>query len=333
MTRLLVRFAVVGSLLAVASGLSLVGCKRTSTGQWPDKPGPKIAVSFAPLYCFTANVSGERGTVKSVLSTQGPHHADASIQERILLEEADLFIFNGLGLDDNFAGKLKASTSNKKLKMFDIGAKLEDDPDTHTMLLSPDGNSCCKPGEDPSGHVHNHDPHLWLSPVLAGKMVEEIRFALRGAEPDQKDLFDRNAAAYQAKLKAIHDDGKKILKDKKERTIVTTHGALRYFARDFGLVIADNLQATPGEEPSPADLKRVIEKCVKDKVRVIAVEPQYASHQSPKQLKAALETAGIADVVIIELDPLETATAAELTPEWYETKMRVNLDNLAKVLK
>lgn len=331
MTRLVTRSAIVAIPLALAFGLTLAGCKRTSTGQWPDTPGPKIAVSFAPLYCFTANVSGERGTVKSVLNTQGPHHADTSIQERILLEDADLFIFNGLGLDDGFAGKLKASTSNKKLKMVDLGAKLEADADTHGLLLGSDGCSCCKPGEGEK--AHDHDPHLWLSPVLAGKMVNDILYVLRGAEPDQRELFDRNAAAYQIKLKSILDDGRAMLKGKKERAFVTTHGSLQYFARDFDLTIAGNLQAIPGQEPSLDDLRKLIEKCKKDNVRVIAVEPQYASHQSPKQLKAGLEAEGIRDVVIIELDPLETATAAELTPDWYEKKMRANLENLAKVLK
>ncbi len=327
------RSLIIAVSLAACFAFTLAGCKRTSTGQWPDTPGPKIAVSFAPLYCFTVNVSGERGSVRSMLSTQGPHHADTSIQERILLEEADLFLFNGLGLDDAFAGKLKTTTSNKSLKMVDLGAKLEADKATHGLLLGSDGCGCCKPGEDDAGHAHDHDPHLWLSPVLAGKIVDEIRYVLRGAEPNQKELFDRNAAEYQLKLAAILTDGKKLLKDKKERAFVTTHGSLQYFARDFDLVIAGSLQATPGQEPSPADLKKLIEKCVKDKVRVIAVEPQYASHQSPKQLKAELEAAGIQDVVIVELDPLETATATELTPDWYERKMRTNLENLAKVLK
>ncbi len=329
MACILVRSATFAALF----GLLLAGCKRTSTDQWPDKPGPKVAVSFAPLYCFTANVSGDRGTVRSVLSTQGPHHADTSVQERILLEEAAVFIFNGLGLDNNFAGKLKASTSNKRLKMIDLGAKLEADTDSHGLLLGSDGLSCCKPGEDDAGHVHNHDPHLWLSPVLAGKMVEDIGYVLSGVEPEYKELFHRNAVAYRIKLKAIHDDGKKLLKDKKERAFVTTHGSLQYFAKDFDLTIAGSLQATPGEEPNPADLKKLIEKCVKEKVRIIAVEPQYASHQSPKQLKAALEEAGIKDVAIVELDPLETATSAELSPDWYERKMRANLEALAKVLK
>ena len=328
MSRLIISTA----LCAVVLGVGFAGCKRTTNDQWPDKPGPKVAVSFAPLYCFTANVAGDRGTVKSVLSTQGPHHADASIQERILLEDADVFIFNGLGLDDTFAGKLKASSSNKKLKMVDLGAKLEADPDSHGLLLGNDG-TCCKPVEHDHGHAHNHDPHMWLSPVLAGKMVAEIPYALAGYEPEHKDVYHTNAAAYQVKLKAILDDGKKLLKDKKERAFVTTHGSLQYFARDFDLTIAGSLQATPGEEPNPVDLKKLIEKCVKEKVRVIAVEPQYASHQSPKQLKAELEAAGIKDVAIVELDPLETAAASELTPDWYERKMRANLEALAKVLK
>ncbi len=316
--------------LALVIGLAFAGCKRTSSGQWPAKDGPKVAVSFAPLYCFTANITGERGTVKSVLSTQGPHHADTSIQERVLLEEADLFVFNGLGLDDAFAQKLKSSTSNGKLKMLDLGKNLEADKETHGLLLGPDGIACFHEGVE---HHHDHDPHMWLSPVIAGKMVEEIRYSLRGLEPEQKETYDRNAAAYQVKLKAILDDGKAMLKGKTQRSFVTAHGSMQYFAKDFDLTIAGSLQARPGEEPSPTELKKLIEKCLTEKVTVIAVEPQYATHSSPKLLKEALEAAGLKDVAIIEVDPLETATTAELTPDWYERRMRMNLENLAKVLK
>ena len=317
--------------LALLVGLAFAGCRPTAKGQWPDKPGPKVAVSFAPLYSFTANVTGERGNVKSVLSTQGPHHADTSIQERALLEEADLFVFNGLGLDDAFAEKLKSSTSNKKLKMLDLGKKLEDDKETHGLLLGPDGHGCEHEGHE---HAHHdHDPHMWLSPVIAGKMVEEIRFALRGLEPDRKDEYDSNAAAYQAKLKALLDNGRAMLKGKTQRSFVTAHGSMQYFAKDFGLTIAGSLQARAGEEPSPTELKKLIEKCLKEKVTVIAVEPQYATHASPKLLKEALEAGGLKDVAIVEVDPLETVTPAEMTPDWYERKMRMNLENLAKVLK
>ena len=329
MKRILVGFGILA--LGFVCTIPFAGCKKSTSAQWPDKPGPKVAVSFAPLYCFTVNVTGEHGTVKSVLSAQGPHHADSSVQERVLLEDADLFIHNGLGLDDSFVQKLKTGTSNRSLKVVNLGEQLEKDPKVHSQLLGPNGMSCCKPGEE--GHAHDHDAHLWLSPVLAGEMIEEIRLAMSGFEPDRQAEYKRNAEAYRLKLKAIHDDGQKLLKDKTERAFVTTHGALQYFARDFGLTIAGHLQAVPGEEPSPAELKKLIETCVKERIRIIAVEPQYASHHSPVQLKKELEAAGIRDVAIVELDSLETATAAELTPDWYERKMRANLDVLSKVLR
>ena len=47
MSRILTRSAIFAALV----GVVLAGCKRTSTDQWPDKPGPKVAVSFAPNYC------------------------------------------------------------------------------------------------------------------------------------------------------------------------------------------------------------------------------------------------------------------------------------------
>ena len=81
------------------------------------------------------------------------------------------------------------------------------------------------------------------------------------------------------------------------------------------------------------NLPRLIELCLKEQITVIAVEPQYATHSSPRLLKEALESGGLKDVTIIEVDPLETATAAEMTPDWYEKKMRANLENLAKALK
>ena len=35
----------------------------------------------------------------------------------------------------------------------------------------------------------------------------------------------------------------------------------------------------------------------------------------------------------MEFDPLETVAPADLTPDWYERKMRENLENLKKVLR
>jgi ABC-type Zn uptake system ZnuABC Zn-binding protein ZnuA len=322
-------------MLRVAFTVSLAflaaGCGPRPSNHWPaNAGGPRVAVSFPPLYCFAANVVGDAGTVKTVLSSQGPHHADTNVQERVILEEADLFLVNGLGLDDGLARSLAASTGNKNLKIVHLGDKLP-----HNLLLGSDG-SCCK--HDEPGHAHDHDhgahdPHIWLSPIVARKLVEEIRSTMRAANSSQIAAYDRNAAEYLAKLNKLADDGKAMLKGKKERGIVTMHGSMNYFANAFDLVVVGTIQKAPGQDPNPEELKALIAECVKNKVRVVAVEPQYGSSGAPQRIREELQRAGIDGVSIVELDTLETALPAELNRDWYETKMRANLETLAKVLR
>ncbi len=317
-----------GTVFAIAVAIPFLGCNAKPSPHWPQANGPRVAVSFPPLYCFAANVVGDAGSVQSVLTSQGPHHADTNVQERVILEEADLFFVNGLGLDDGLARSLIASTGNKNLKIIELGEKIPE-----KFLLASDG-TCCHHDDEP-GHAHNHthDAHIWTSPVVAQKLVEEIRTAMRTANSSQTAAYDKNAAEYLAKLKKLTDDGKAMLKGKKDRNIVTMHGSMNYFANAFDLVVVGVIQKTPGQEPNPNDLKALIADCVKNKVRVIAVEPQYGSQGAPQRIKEELERAGIADVQIVELDNMETAVPAELNRGWYETKMRANLETLAKVLK
>jgi hypothetical protein len=46
-----------------------------------------------------------------------------------------------------------------------------------------------------------------------------------------------------------------------------------------------------------------------------------------------LQLKGVENPEFVELDPLETADAGDLTPDFYERRLRANLDNLAKVLQ
>ena len=51
--------------------------------------------------------------------------------------------------------------------------------------------------------ITTHDPHVWLSPARAIKLVEHIRDSLSADYPDKKETFEKNAAAYIEKLQAL----------------------------------------------------------------------------------------------------------------------------------
>jgi ABC-type Zn uptake system ZnuABC Zn-binding protein ZnuA len=96
----------------------------------------------------------------------------------------------------------------------------------------------------------------------------------------------------------------------------------------------------PGQEASPTHISDLVDKCTKEDVRVIAVEPQYQQGSSARVLKDEVKKVKHLEIEFAVVDPLETADAKDLSEDgkelkskdWYETKMWQNLDELAKKL-
>jgi ABC-type Zn uptake system ZnuABC Zn-binding protein ZnuA len=312
---------------AVVATVSLLvgGCSKAS--EWPDRPGPKVAVSFAPIYCFAVNVAGDDATVKPVMTSTGPHHFNPTDSDARLLYRADVLFINGLALDSDLAATLKKGSGNRKLKVVELGAKI---PAGQLLQGSEDDHGA-------PGHVHHHhglhDPHVWLSPDRAAEMVGGLRDELKAIDPDHAAGYEQRAAAYLATLQKLKSDGVERLKSKTDRKLVTFHESLAYFAKTFDLQIVGVVQKQPGVEPTEQDVTKLIALCKSEKVRLIAVEPQYSSNTSARTLRDRLAREGIPDVELVEIDPLETATTEELAADWYERKMRANLDVLAQKMK
>jgi ABC-type Zn uptake system ZnuABC Zn-binding protein ZnuA len=285
-----------------------------------------VIVSFAPYYCFAANVAGEDAVVRSMMTTSGPHHFQPTDRDAHVLRRADLFFINGLGLDEDLAGNLKKGSGNINLKIVELAEKIPDE-----KLLA----GACHHDHKDGDHEHVKDPHIWLSPEFAILLVESIRDELKGFDKAHAANYDRRAKEYIAKLQKLKEDGVAMLKDKKDRNMVTFHESLSYFAKTFDLNIVSVVEKTPGTEPNDKQLKELIALCAdKDHpVRLITVEPQYSTSNSGTELIKILEHKKVPDPVLVEFDTLETVVPDKLNADWYEHKMRENLNALAEKMK
>ena len=316
------------AVAGAAAGLALLPAGCGGKDQvWPDRPGPKVVVSFAPVYCWAANVAGDDAVVKNMMTTTGPHDFNPTDTDARLARKADLFFINGLGLDDNLAATVKKGSGNAQLQVIDLGSKLPAD-----QLME---GQC---HHDHHGHDHPHDhgtdPHVWLNPDYAATMTEAIRDELKKADPANAANYDRRAAEYVGRLRALKAEGIEKLKGKTDRKLVSFHESLNYFARSFDLTVSGVVQKKAGQEPSTDDLKQLVKMCRENKVRLLAVEPQYTANTSAKAILDELRRDGaVADPALVEIDPLETVTPQALTPAWYEERMRANLDALARAMK
>src|ERR1044071_7744464 len=87
--------------------LLTTGCPKGASGDpWASAGNkPKVLVSFAPLYSLAANVAGPDADVRCLLTNTGPHnHGDATDRQIELARGCDVFVINGLGLEDEADG-------------------------------------------------------------------------------------------------------------------------------------------------------------------------------------------------------------------------------------
>jgi ABC-type Zn uptake system ZnuABC Zn-binding protein ZnuA len=323
--------AVVVAGLAAAVGF--VGCS-SAPNPWGSTPSPRVVATFPPLYCFAKGVLGEHGGAHSLCDTTGPHHYDPSGEDPYWLRGADLFVANGLGLD-KWADRADQTSQNARLVYVKVGDRLPKD-----LLLAAEHEDEHDKGKAEHGHAHEHehgehDPHVWLGTPQAVRIVELIRDELKKVDKAHAEDYDKNAKKYVEDLKNLQSYGEEQLKGAKDRKIISFHDSLRYFAESYKLKVVDVIEMAPNVEATAPEMANLVKKCVEEKVRVIAVEPQYPKTTSARVLQEELQKKNH-KVTLVEIDPLETADKAELEKAgagWYVKKMRGNLERLAESLK
>jgi zinc transport system substrate-binding protein len=319
-----------GAVVLVLLG-GWAGCTKVPDPWEKLGPGKRVVVSFPPLYSFTKNVAGDDAPVLCLLTTHGPHDYPYDPKDLLPLRSADLFLVNGLGLDEDFSEKLKTNCGNSKLKMVELAEEGIKEVDPSRLRKPEEGE---QPGHDDGHHHHGeYDPHVWLGLPEAVLMVKQIAKELAEIDPPHAAGYEKRAADYIKKLEQLQADGKKALAGpKEERRLVTTHDALGYFARCFDLEIVGYIQPRAGAGIDSRDLAKLADLCKEKKVRVLCTEPQFPPADVETlitNLRTRLQ--GQSEPKLVEVDPLETTSPGDtLDAGWYERKMRENIDRLAR---
>jgi ABC-type Zn uptake system ZnuABC Zn-binding protein ZnuA len=320
--------AVVG-LAVLAAGLA--GCGSAGDPWAGETATPRVVVTIAPLASFVQGVLGKHGAVRCLCTETGPHHYETDTRDARLFQKADAVFAVGLQLDDKFADALLLQARRKDLECVKLGKAI---PAKLVYEMKPDDDE-----KEKDGHKHDHDhgsldPHLWLGVPQAVAMVEVIRDKLKAIDEAHADDYQKNAADYIASLKKLQSYGEKELAGAKTRRVISFHDSLGYFAKAFNLDIVDVIEQAPGDEATAPHLRKLTALCKKGGVGAITIEPQY-----PKRA-AEIVTEGLAreklSVPLVTVDTMETANADELRKEgaqWYEARMRKNINALAGALK
>ena len=283
-----------------------------------------VVTTIYPIYEFTKEIGGDEVNVTSLLSSGvDPHDWTPRSQDMVNTSKAQLFLYNGAGLEGWVTDFLKGLNKDTEVKPVEISKGIE--------LIDSEGDDGHGHGEEDHGqeeaHAHHVDPHTWVSPKSALVMAENIRDSLTEVDPDNAEGYNERYAALKERLEALDAEFEQSLSGLSSREIVVSHQAFGYLARDYGLTQYAIMGLSPDAEPRAQDIVK-LKKTVQEKnIRYIFFE-ELVSDQLARTL--ASET-GVDTLV---LNPVEGLTKEQETQgETYFTLMEKNLQNLIQALK
>ncbi|MWV43222.1 zinc ABC transporter solute-binding protein [Paenibacillus sp. HJL G12] len=335
----------VSALTLAVLAVSLVGCGQNKeestevTKTVVSEAAPKklqVEASFYPMYEFASQVAGNLADVNLLIpASVEPHDWEPTPQDIGKIEQADLLVYNGAGME-GWVEQVLAGSSNKNMLAVEAskgielmeGAEEEEEHADAEAGHDHDGESSSSQ-EEAHEHDHDHgglDPHVWLSPKLAIEEVRNIEAALIAKAPDHKDEFTKNADAYITKLQQLDTDFQKELNETKRKDFITQHAAFGYLAKTYGLTQVPIAGLSPEQEPSASAMAGVVKFAKEHQVKTIFFETLVSSQVAETIAKEIGASTAV-------LNPLEGLTEEDQAKHLdYIAVMRSNLEELKKAL-
>jgi zinc transport system substrate-binding protein len=277
-------------IVLILGALALAGLTvfALTAGGDGSKDRDTVVASFYPL-AYAAQEIGGPATRVTNLTPPGaePHDLEISAQDVRTLRQARLVLLLGHGFQPQIE---RAAGSGRRV------VRLLDTPGLHRL--------------------GNDDPHVWLDPVRYALLAERIGRAL-----------NRDAAPLVARLRALDHEFKTGLAGCAQREIVTGHEAFAYLAQRYGLRQVAITGLSPEAEPTPGQLRRVIDEVRRTGATTVFTE----TLASPAISETVARETGARTAV---LNPVEGLTEREQRRgEDYFSLMRHNLAALRKGLR
>jgi zinc transport system substrate-binding protein len=298
-------------LLALPLIALLASCKPNNDSNPRQDSGKlRVLATFLPVHAHAAAIAGDRAIVESLVSTNvGAHDFSPKPADMQRIAQADLLVLNGAGMEP-WLGDLTRQAAKKDLRIVDLSNGIE-------LLKSTDAIDQDHEGDHDHGE---HNPHIWLDPVLVIQQAETLRDALIAADPEGSATYQKNAGAYIERLRALDAEFKSVLDPLPSKKLVTFHDAFPYLATRYGLEYLGYLSQFPERDPTPPELASLIERIRAAEVKILFAETGY----EPALLQRVATEAGAR---ISTLDTLETGEAG---PDAYLDGMKRNLEALRK---
>ena len=220
---------------------------------------PILTVTLEPLRYFTEAIAGDNYEVVSMVPKgSSPESYDPTPQQLVNLSKSQAYFRIGyIGFEQAWMKKLEANSPDMKVYDTSKGIDLIRDK-----------------GHWHGDHFHEGgvEPHVWNSTQSALIIADNIYQALCELDSTHQEDYQKRLDVLKQTIRQT-DANVRTLLEKADSTFLIYHPALSYFARDYGLKQVSIEEG--GKEPSPAQLKTLIETCRNENVHTIFVQQEF----------------------------------------------------------
>ena len=235
----------------------LLGCGNSKSEDRSTKDKIQVEVSINPLKEFAEKIGGDKVSVSCfVPDNVEPHDYELKTRDFESLVDKDLFVYNGLGMEE-WLEDVKKQMSSSNIKYVNASENVD--------IREEDGKQ---------------DPHVWLSIKESIKQCEEIKKSLQEIDPSNNDYYEQNYNNYKKELDDLYETYSKKFNDLTNKSFVTSHEAFGYLCREFGLK-QQYLNDMFGEgEPTPKKYQELADYCKKNNINTIFSEGSESSKEA-----------------------------------------------------
>ncbi|RMC96807.1 ABC transporter substrate-binding protein [Clostridium autoethanogenum] len=237
----------------------------------------KVVVSFNAMREFASAIGKDKIDIITMIPNgTEPHDFEPTAKDFKNLSDANVFIYNGLGME-SWKDKVLKSINNKNLIVVDASK----------------GSSPIKNTDSDETKEHGqYDPHIWLSLKDSKNQSKNIKDALIKADPSNKNFYEKNYNDFSKQLDDLYNEYNKKFQTVSNKSFVTGHAAFAYLCRDFGLKQNSVEDVFAEGEPSPKKLEGLVNYCKQNKIKAIFVEDMVSpkvSNTLAKEVGAKVE--------------------------------------------
>lgn len=298
-------------LLSFLTGLVLFSCAAPTQESTDDTI--KVVCTTSIMTDWVSNVATDQMEVIPLLKVGiDPHVYKPSKKDLDLLREADVIIYHGLHLE----GKIIEVLEHMDGKIIIDAAK--NFPDE---LIIRDPN-----------FPASTDPHAWFDKELAQNSVKTIVGELLQNYPDKAAGLELKMGQYFSVMDSVAIEVNNIVNTipEDQRLVITTHDALSYFARDYGLRVRTLQGASTVSEFGLREITDLVDFIVEQKVPAIFLE-NIISPQAMESVQRGCASKGFEVKIGPEL--LSDSLGSEEDQNTYFKMLIFNAKTIAEYLK